>query len=338
MLDGRHWIRSLVFPVFLFGGLGAAAILHARGFNDLITVGAPVFLVSMGLLVLQRLTPFTEDWRGTRADFGLDLLHMLTTSTVGEVWRALVFGVAVKASLVLAAFVGTSLWPTSLPWVVQFGLALLIGDLGAYWAHRGCHTFPLLWRIHAMHHSSERLYVFAASRSHPLNFVLAWGSAAVPLLLLGCPPSILLLVGAFTALHGMLQHANVDMAHGVFNLLFSTADLHRWHHSASFVESNTNFGSNLILWDRVFGTFYLPADRRRPERLGLEGVAIPENLWAHLASPVLLGRWTDELPEEDDFTLESPVDVRGKAPRAATTPTVRGPERSSSRSSSPLLP
>jgi sterol desaturase/sphingolipid hydroxylase (fatty acid hydroxylase superfamily) len=314
----REAVRTGAFPVLLFGGVGAAVALHQAAQPEWVAVGVPVFVVSLVLLVLQRWLPFDEGWRGTPKDFGLDLLHMLTTTVAGEAWRAVFLGLVVQASVWMAASFGGLLWPWSWPFVVQVGLALLIGDLGAYALHRACHETSIGWRIHAMHHSTERMYVFAASRSHPVNFVLAWAAAVVPLVLVGCPPEILLATGAFTAVNGMIQHANVDLHYGLSNLVFSTGDLHRWHHSASHAESNCNYGSNLIVWDRLLGTFFLPSDRRRPERVGIDGLAMPANWWAHLASPVLLDRWAD-LPEVDDFTLEHAVStpapcVRGESP------------------------
>ncbi|MCA9567222.1 MAG: sterol desaturase family protein [Myxococcales bacterium] len=320
--SAREVLRALVFPGVLLGGMGITGVLYASGVGDLLPVAAGTLFASLALLGFQRLLPFEETWKGRPGDFGIDLLHMVSTSAAGELWRALVFGLAVKASVALAGLAGGSLWPTYLPWVAQLALALVVGDLGAYWLHRTCHTSPLLWRIHAMHHSTERMYVFAASRSHPLNFILAWGAAAVPLLVLGAPDSVLVMVGAFTAIHGMLQHANVDMAHGPLNLVFATADLHRWHHSASFEESNSNYGSNLIFWDLVFGTRYLPDDRRAPARLGIEGLAMPESWLWHLASPVLLDRWTlAEVEELDDFTLEAALaSAAGEQPGQAERP------------------
>lgn len=305
MSDVRTMVKGIVFPAVLGGGLTLTWSLHLAGAGELWSVAAGTFVASVGLLGLQRWIPCEEAWRGRPEDFGIDLLHLLTTGLAGELWRALVFGLAVQASVVLAGVVGSSLWPGWLPLVAQVAVALLVGDFGAYWLHRLLHTSPLLWRIHAMHHSTERMYVFAASRSHPLNFVLAWGAAALPLLVLGAPEEVLLLVGAFTAIHGMLQHANVDMRHGVLNHVFATADLHRWHHSASFEESNSNYGSNLIVWDVVFGTRFLPTERARPERLGLDGVRMPENFLSHLASPVLLDRWSERGPQPQEPSVRS---------------------------------
>ena len=91
---------------------------------------------------------------------------------------------------------------------------------------------------------------------------------------------IIALTSVFTGVHGLLQHCNVDLKHGIFNHIFATADLHRWHHSADFDESNRNFGNNLSIWDTLFGTRYLPGGH--PEDVGLGDVRLRENFLAHL--------------------------------------------------------
>ena len=79
------------------------------------------------------------------------------------------------------------------------------------------------------------------------------------------------------------------VALGPLNYLFSMAELHRWHHAKNLRESNTNYGSNLIVWDLVFGTFFWPRDREPPEQIGIPGLpAFPADYWGQLASPF---RW-----------------------------------------------
>lgn len=145
-----------------------------------------------------------------------------------------------------------------------------------------------------MHHSSEKLYVMASARNHPMNAILAYGSQLLPLTLLGAPSEVIGLLSVYTAVNGMLQHANVEMNTGWLNWVLSTADLHRWHHSAEMEESNSNYGGNLALWDVVFGTRYCPDGS--PDEVGLGNMKLPENFFAHLASPFVLNRWAEPEP------------------------------------------
>ena len=69
------------------------------------------------------------------------------------------------------------------------------------------------------------------------------------------------LVNLFSAIHGAYQHANLPVRSVPLNWIFSMTELHRWHHSKRVEEANHNYGGNLILWDVIFGTRYLPEDR-----------------------------------------------------------------------------
>ena len=54
---------------------------------------------------------------------------------------------------------------------------------------------------------------------------------------------------------------NINLKLGVFYWLFNVVDLHRWHHSKKIEQSNNNYGNNLIIYDRLFGTYYHPQNR-----------------------------------------------------------------------------
>ncbi len=287
----RRLVTWSLYPFLLFASLTATIAAIRAGYPPTVTVMSTIFLSAVPILLAQRWMPFEERWRARPRDFGLDLLHMASTATATEGYRALSVGLLTGAALWLQGTVGATLWPSSWPMWLQLALALIVGDFGAYWVHRACHSSSLMWRVHAMHHSSDKLYVFASARNHPMNAILAYGSQLLPLTLLGAPIEVIALLSVFTGVNGMLQHANVDLYHGPLNWVFATADLHRWHHSADFETSNTNFGSNLILWDLVFGTRDLPEGH--PEAVGLADVDLPENFFAHLASPFVLGRYSD---------------------------------------------
>jgi sterol desaturase/sphingolipid hydroxylase (fatty acid hydroxylase superfamily) len=155
--------------------------------------------------------------------------------------------------------------------------------------HRWQHGYDALWRFHAVHHSAPRLYWLNAARFHPLDLGLLYLVGYVPLVLLGCPGDVILLFSLFDAVLGMFQHSNVDVRLGALNWIFSMAEPHRWHHSRTLAEANTNFGSNLLVWDLAFGTFFLPRDREPPAAIGIADMPrFPTGYLAQLAAPF---RW-----------------------------------------------
>ena len=118
-----------------------------------------------------------------------------------------------------------------------------------------------------------------------LVFIAAY---LVVLIALGCGPEVIGLHGLFSAVHGIFQHANLPLRLGPLNWVFSMAELHRWHHSKLPKESDTNFGNNLIIWDVLFGTRFLPKDREVGP-LGLLNRAYPTGFLAQLKTPFIRG-------------------------------------------------
>lgn len=284
-------VRALVawctFPLTLTLAVGGTVAGLRSGYPPALVVIGLIACLTWPLMLLERAMPHREAWTRPLGEVKLDLLHMVSTGITTELFRGLTFGGLFLIATTLASWWGEGLWPHDAPASVQLALALIIGDFGAYWVHRTAHEGTILWRVHAMHHSSERLHTLSSGRNHPGNAIFAYGSQVVPLILLGANTEVLATLSVFTAVHGMLQHCNADLRHGWLNHVFATADLHRWHHSTDFAESNTNFGSNLVIWDKLHGTWSLP-HTGGPERVGLDDVTLKENYWAHLFSPLKL--------------------------------------------------
>ena len=106
---------------------------------------------------------------------------------------------------------------------------------------------------------------------------------------LGCGEVMLAYFGLISTVHGIFQHANIQLRLGPLNWLFSMAELHRWHHSKTVFEANHNYGQTISIWDWVFGTRYLPNDKAPPEDIGIADLeAFPMTWWSQLLSPF---RW-----------------------------------------------
>jgi sterol desaturase/sphingolipid hydroxylase (fatty acid hydroxylase superfamily) len=282
----RALFSWLIFPCVLGGALLAAAVGLRLGLpHGPLTTG---ILLSAGalILLLQRVHPYRDDWRGGAGEIRTDLLHgLISTGGSSLLFQAVAFGALLSAGGALSARLGVGRWPGDWPLWLQLPLALVIGELGQYTVHRLSHEVPLLWRIHALHHSSEQLYMLSAGRNHPISNLLSYGSNISVLVAVGAPADLLLLQSVFTGVHGFLQHANVEMRTGWFRYVFATADYHRWHHSTVMAEGNTNFGSNLVLLDWLLGTRFLPPERL-VEAVGLDSMPrYPRGFWGQLASP-----------------------------------------------------
>jgi sterol desaturase/sphingolipid hydroxylase (fatty acid hydroxylase superfamily) len=67
--------------------------------------------------------------------------------------------------------------------------------------------------------------------------------------------------------------------------------MHRVHHSKDMRETNSNYGFNLSVWDRLFGTYRAqPAMGHKQMRIGVSGLEDPKSsvrLFGLLALPFL---------------------------------------------------
>ena len=290
--DGTAWrgaIRLLAFPGVLFGSTVVGSVVLHRGASPL--VFAAVLAGSMLIIaVLERLLPCHPSWTQNHGDVGVDILHNVVSGfmTVESLRAGLLLALAPAAAW-LSGALDIALWPSSWPLSAQLALALAVSEPLHYWTHRLAHErSDLLWSWHAVHHSAERLYWLNTGRDHPLGIALQFACQFTPLVLMGCPEPVIQLWALFSAVHGMLQHANIDMRLGIFHWIFSSADLHRWHHSRHLQEANHNYGAVLIYCDLLFGSFFLPA-REAPGDPGISYLpAFPSGYLSQLTVPF---RW-----------------------------------------------
>jgi ornithine lipid hydroxylase len=257
-----------LFPLALLLSLGGLALAWQQGWNAegvLALTGAATLLVASGL---ERTMPWRADWNRARDDARTDWSSLITLVAVADPiarWLVPVLAVAVYQALDRPAWTGLS----QAPFLLQVLLVTLIAELGKYGSHRWHHLNPRLWWLHAMHHGSERLYAFNNFRFHPLNHVLNHLIGLGPVMLLGATPDALLAYVALSQPVLMLQHANLPLKQGVLNLVFSTNEAHRSHHADERRIGDRNFGSALLLWDHVFGTYRRPSEADRNLQVGI---------------------------------------------------------------------
>ena len=154
-------------------------------------------------------------------------------------------------------------------WAVV-GLALLARSFAGYWLHRAFHSVPLLWRCHRVHHSDVAIDVSLGLRHHPLELVLAVPVYAGLAALLGLQPWQALLVELVMAAAAYWEHLAIrlpDRARARLEKWMVIPETHRLHHSAHRPQTDSNFSSLTIIWDRMFGTFRPSSEP--VERIGL---------------------------------------------------------------------
>lgn len=222
------------------------------------------FGLAAALFVLEKTFPYEAEWAKSDGQVFNDIGHTVLTKGASQLLAtsAALFGLS-------ATTIEPSVyWPSHWPLFFQVVLALVIAEFGLYWAHRTAHLWWPAWCWHAVHHSVTKLWFVNTGRFHLFDSLWKVAFSLTLGVVVGAPKDIIMWVLVITPFIGFLTHCNVNMKCGWLSWIFNTPELHRWHHSQVPEEGNRNFGENLVLWDIVFGTRYLPKNRRPPVDIG----------------------------------------------------------------------
>jgi len=163
--------------------------------------------------------------------------------------------------------------PVSWLVLVQVVFTFLGSEFGFYIFHRLEHENPMLWRIHAVHHSAEKLNFFTSNRDHPVETVLITFAKIIGVgLFLGLAlylgglrllPQTFFYAGVYSVcIHGFYaghSHSHLPISFGpVLNVLIGGPVMHQIHHSAEDHMFNKNYGMATNVYDWLFGTLYMP--------------------------------------------------------------------------------
>jgi len=212
--------------------------------------GLPLIATLVVLLILERLFPLHRAWN--RWPDTTDLVLLVANRGVDLAVVAITVVVVAAAAEPLAL---TSVWPSTWPVVLQVTAGIFLGETVRYGLHRISHRPGLWWRVHKTHHQPDRMYTLNGPRLHPLNYLWAAAAHTVPMLFLGAPIEVLLVVMNTTVLFVIFQHANLRLDFRGINQVFATPDVHRIHHAREGSDREANFSIVLVLIDRLFGTY-----------------------------------------------------------------------------------
>jgi len=266
--------------VFIAAGWSFAAMLGA-GAPLLAATYLPVLGAALVIVALEWRFPERLEWRPRRPDVAADAAFMVFVQI------ALPRLLAAAAILAIAGWTHehapSAWWPHGWPLLAQVVAMVLAVDFLRYWLHRACHAFGPLWRLHEVHHSPDILYTLNVGRFHPLEKALHFACDSVPFLLLGVAPEAIAGYFLAYAVNGFFQHSNVRLRYGWLNYVVGSAETHRWHHARDPRTAACNFGNTTIVWDVLFGTWYLPANAR--VEVGIMDRAYPRSFWKQMLSP-----------------------------------------------------
>jgi sterol desaturase/sphingolipid hydroxylase (fatty acid hydroxylase superfamily) len=292
----RTILSYTLWPFFLVATLASLKYLWDSGVDPELAT----FYVYVGffvvLLITEHLLPYKKAWLKnidgqTPIDLTLTLLYFIVTSL------AIVVVLHVLVWLIdnYQALVSLNVWPTEWPLWAQIVLGIIITDFGNNLAHHMSHEIPVLWRFHSVHHSAPRITVINTGRFHPVDVIQSLIVGTPIPFFLGAPQEVILWYAAINAYLGIMTHSNIDFKCSIFNYIFNTPNVHRWHHSRIISEGNNNYGEVTILWDRFFGTYFYPdpEGRNPPVNVGT-ATRVPKSFLGLLIKPVTLKGYAED--------------------------------------------
>ena len=150
-----------------------------------------------------------------------------------------------------------------IPLWMSLPMQLILLDLFMYWWHRFNHTATFLWRFHRFHHLDEHMNSTTALRFHTVELTFSYLARLLLFPLFGFSTEAIIVYSLLFFPVVLLHHSNVRISECLdlkLRKLIVSPRMHRIHHSRKHLETNSNYGSVLPVWDRIFRSY-----RRTPE-------------------------------------------------------------------------
>jgi len=255
--------------------------------HDGMAIGLDWFLLDLLLMTLifspiEVLWPAYPQQSVFRSEWLLDVVYFLSTHLPIRITTFLILLPATQLVHVLGNE-GLQQAMSSLPWIVQFLLAVLVADVAEYWIHRALHEVPWLWRFHAIHHSSKALDWIAGSRAHLIDDLIIRGIMLIPMMFI-FSQSIITAYLLFVTIHATWAHTNFGPTLKWLEPWLVQPRFHHWHHTSQKEAIDKNYCIHFPWIDKLFGTYYLPKEGW-PEKYGLNNEPIPAGFWGQAFYP-----------------------------------------------------
>ncbi len=161
--------------------------------------------------------------------------------------------------------------PEAWPSLIQVLIAFLAADFFYYLWHRISHEFYPFWVVHSAHHQDTNFNCltgirFSGIESFSIAFLMIFP------LLSGIDSKLFFSVLTVNVAMMTWIHSSIGKLPNWFEYIFNTPSHHRRHHAFGVRSGNCNYGSILIIWDRLFNTF--KPETKMISSFGVSGVSL----------------------------------------------------------------
>lgn len=194
-----------------------------------------------------------------------------------------VIGLSTIAAVVIGGNAPPDPHASMLPTLICAGILAIAADFTVFASHVLQHKVTLFWEFHKIHHSAEVLTPPTLNRTHPLQdipaalvmtttyaaILIAYSHIAPVNVGMTLPLSFDIVLWMRILLCFRLRHSHITMFFPDWiTAVFMSPAHHQTHHSSLPRHFDCNYGLNLSIWDRLFGTLVTP-EHQADYRLGL---------------------------------------------------------------------
>ncbi len=143
-------------------------------------------------------------------------------------------------------------------------ILFVLQDFFEWVAHYAMHRFDFLWAFHKIHHAPEEISFASSRHFHVMEIFVFKSFLYLPFAVLGYSSQMYTyVVVTIFIFDAFFTHCNIKTNFGFFNYIINNPETHFWHHSKNLPSKyGVNFASVLNIWDYLFGTYYLPTDKK----------------------------------------------------------------------------
>src|SRR5258706_2499551 len=289
IFNRSRWLAASAFALIALSALLGGHKVPVNDFADNTPyIGLDWFILdllgsTLIFVFIEKLFALRRDQPVFRPEWQTDFHHFIVNHmVVGFVLLAT--NLLVHKLFGWAAKDGIQAWVQGLPFVVALFLIVLVADLVQYWTHRAYHEVPLLWRLHAVHHSVKSMDWLAGSRQHIVELLITRTLVLAPIYVLGFSKEVIDAYIVIVGFQAVFNHANVSVRLGPLRYVIVTPNFHHWHHSQDDEAIDKNYAAHFAFLDHFFGTA-VPSDRPWPAQYGVVGDYVPNGFVKQLAFP-----------------------------------------------------
>lgn len=289
LFNRSRWLSAFAFLLVALTAVLGGHKVPVNEFSDNTPyIGLDWFILdllgsSLIFIFIEKLFALRKEQPVFRPEWQTDLHHFIVNHmVVGFVLLAT--NLMVHRLFGWAAKDGIQAWVRDLPFVVAVLLIVLVADLVQYWAHRAYHEVPLLWRLHAVHHSAKSMDWLAGSRQHILELLITRILILAPIYVLGFSKEVIDTYIVIVGFQAVFNHANVSVRLGPLRYVIVTPNFHHWHHSQDQEALDRNYSAHFAFIDYLFGTA-VKSTKLWPERYGVLGDYVPNGFFKQVKFP-----------------------------------------------------